>query len=68
MKNKHKINPQFIVDSSGNQTSVILPIEEYHELLEDLEDLAIIAERRDEPTISHEQVLKEMKKDGYLQD
>lgn len=41
---------QFIVNENGEKTAVILSIEEYEELLENIEDLAIIAERRDEPT------------------
>ena len=41
---------QFIVNEDGEKTAIILPIEEYQELLEDIEDLAIIAERRSEPT------------------
>ena len=40
----------YVVDEEGRRTGIILPIEEYHELLEDLEDLATIAERRDEPS------------------
>ena len=62
------LHPQFVTDAAGNHTAVILPIEEYNELLEDLEDLAVVAERADEPTISHEQVVKELKSDGYLSD
>jgi hypothetical protein len=37
-----------------------LPIEEYPELMENLEDLAMIAERKDEPTFSLEDVIKEL--------
>jgi len=48
------------------KTAVILPIEKYTELIEDLQDLAVIAERRDEPSISHAQVVAELKKDDYL--
>ena len=44
-----RIKKQFIVDEKGTRTAIILPIKEYEELLEDLEDLAIIAERRHEP-------------------
>ena len=40
----------YVVDENGNRTAVMLPIEEYEELLEDLQDLAVIAQRRDEPT------------------
>jgi len=57
---------QYIVDEKGQRTAVILPIEEYEELLEDLHDLAIIAERRDEPTINFEELKKRLKGDGLL--
>ena len=42
----------FVVDENGKRTAVALPIEEYERLLEDLEDLAVIAQRRHEPTES----------------
>ena len=48
--------PKYIVDSSGNKTDVLLPLESYLELLEDLEDLKAIAERKDENTIEHDEV------------
>ena len=51
-----KFREQYIIDEKGQKTAVILPVKEYEELLEDLHDLAIIAERRDEPTISHEEL------------
>ena len=57
-------NAQFLTDKDGNKTAVLLPIAEYEQLLEDLEDLASIAERRKEPTISHEQLIQELKNDG----
>ena len=40
---------KFLVDEKGRNQSVHLPIREYRELLEDLADLALIAERKDEP-------------------
>ena len=61
-----QFRPQFVTDTDGNKKAVILPIEEYEELLEDLQDLAIAAQRKDEPTISHEQLLAELNKDGQL--
>jgi hypothetical protein len=39
---------------------VIVPFDEFQELLGDIEDLAAIAERRDEPTISHDELLAEL--------
>lgn len=55
-----KLNPQFINNESGEKC-VILPISEFQERIEDIEDLAAVAERRDEPTISHADVLKELR-------
>ena len=61
-----QLHPQYVTDESGKKTAVILPIDEYQELLEDLEDLATAAERRDEPTVSHEELVAELKRDGVL--
>ncbi len=63
-----QFHPQYVTDSEGNKTAVILPIEEYEELLEDLEDLAVAAERKNESTVSHEQLLTELREDGLLPD
>jgi hypothetical protein len=62
------LQAQYITDETGKKTAIILPIEEFEELLEDLQDLAVLAERRDEPTIPHEEVIAKLKRDGYLQD
>jgi len=43
---------QYVVDGNGTRTAVILTIEQYEQLLEDLHDLAIVAERRSEQPIS----------------
>lgn len=40
---------QFLVDENGEKTAVLLPIEEYEALKEDIQDLAITADPRDEP-------------------
>lgn len=61
-------NLKYIVDSSGERVAVVLPIDEYNELLEDLHDLAVIAERRDEPTVSFEEVKERLRKRGALSD
>jgi hypothetical protein len=58
--------PQYITDAAGRKISVILPMDEYLELLEDLEDLAAVAELRDEETIPWEQVKKELADNGQL--
>lgn len=61
-----EMTPEYITDSKGKKKSVVLPINEFEELIEDIEDLAIVAERREEPTISHEDLLERLKKDGLL--
>ena len=60
------MNTQFIVDESGNKISVILPLEDYEELLQDIHDLAVIAERKDEPVISLDELKRKLKADGLI--
>jgi hypothetical protein len=43
---------QYITDEKGNKVAVILPLTEYQHLKDDLHDLAMVDERRDEGTIS----------------
>ncbi len=62
----HDFTPEYITDSIGKKKAVILSIEQYEELMEDLEDLAVMAERREEPTVSHKDVVAELKQNGYL--
>jgi hypothetical protein len=60
------LHPAYIVDEENRRRSVILPLDELDALLEDLEDLAAVAERRDEPSISHPELLDDLKQDGLL--
>ena len=57
---------QYLTDDSGQRTAVVLPISDYEKLLEDLEDLAVIAERRDEPIIPHPEFVADLKRDGIV--
>ncbi len=57
---------QYVVDNKGKKTAVILPIKQYEQLMEDLHDLAVVAERRDEETISLEEMKGRLNKDGLL--
>jgi len=57
---------QYLTNEKGKKTAVVIPLEEYEELLEDLSDLAAIAERRNEPTIPLHKVIAHLKKDGFL--
>lgn len=60
------LKPQYIYNQSGKKTYVVLPVKEYDEILEDLYDLSVIAERRDEPRISLEEFKQGLKNDGLL--
>ncbi len=60
--------PQYIIDEKGRKKAVILPMRDYLRLLEDLHDLAVVAQRRDEPTISHEELKAKLRADGLLPD
>ena len=57
---------QYLTDEAGKKTAVVLPITDYEKLLADLDDLAVIAERREESTILHEQFKAELKRDGSV--
>ena len=62
---KH-LDVQYITNQAGEKTAVILSLNEFQELLEDIEDLAAVAERRNEPAISHEEFIAELKRDGLI--
>ncbi len=63
-----KMREQYIVDEKGKRTAVVLAIDDYRRLLEDLHDLAVVAERRDEPTVSMEELKRRLRADGLLPD
>jgi hypothetical protein len=57
---------QYLTNEAGERTAVILPIDDYEKLLEDLDDLRVIAERREESIVPHEEFLASLKSDGTL--
>ena len=57
---------QYVVDNNGSKTAVILPVERYEHLLEDLHDLAVVAERREEKPIDMDEMKRRLKEDGIL--
>ena len=64
MSNNKKI--KYLIDEDGNKHSVIIPFDEYQEMLEDIQDLVSIAERKNEESISIEDLKKSLKSDGLL--
>ena len=57
---------QFITDKNEKKTAVILPIDEFLQLLEEYDDITTLVERQDERNISFEQVLSELERDNSL--
>ncbi len=61
-----ELNVQYVTNEAGERSSIIMSIEDFEALLETLEDLAVVAERRDEPTICHEELKAKLIRDGLL--
>jgi PHD/YefM family antitoxin component YafN of YafNO toxin-antitoxin module len=60
------LQEQYVIDTKGNKTAVILPLKRYEQLMEDLHDLAVVAERREEKPISLEEMKRRLREDGLL--
>jgi hypothetical protein len=60
------LQEQFVVDGKGKRTSVILSLKRYQRLMEDLHDLAVVAERRSEKPIPLDEMKRRLKRDGLL--
>jgi hypothetical protein len=59
-------NVQFVTDAEGNKTAVIVPIDEYEELLEDLHLGRVSRESKDEERRPFAEVLEEMRQAGEI--
>ncbi|MDQ6765444.1 MAG: hypothetical protein M3Z22_05005 [Verrucomicrobiota bacterium] len=57
---------QYLTDDQGERTAVLLPLSAYEKLLEDLDDLGVVAERRNEKVISHDAFVSDLKRDGIV--
>ncbi len=61
-----KIKEKFLVDGEGKKTDVVLPIKDYERMLEDIHDLAVVAERRNESTINLDELKRKLRADGLI--
>ena len=59
-------NLQFITDANGHKTAVVLPIEEYEEMIEDLHLSEAYQASKDEPKRDFLELLAEMRRDGEI--
>lgn len=51
-----------MVDSKGKRSAVVLPVKDHEQLLEDLHDLAVVAERRNEIPIDVAEIKRRLKR------
>lgn len=57
---------KFVTDAKGKKKAVILDIKLYQEILDDLEALRLLAERKNEATSSLKEVEERLKTRGLL--
>nr|VFK26972.1 MAG: hypothetical protein BECKMB1821G_GA0114241_102440 [Candidatus Kentron sp. MB]VFK31232.1 MAG: hypothetical protein BECKMB1821I_GA0114274_102139 [Candidatus Kentron sp. MB]VFK75406.1 MAG: hypothetical protein BECKMB1821H_GA0114242_102140 [Candidatus Kentron sp. MB] len=63
---EQSLHPEYITDEKGNRKSVVIFSAVFEKLMEDIADPVAYAERRDEPIMSHGDLLQELKRDGLL--
>jgi len=59
-------NVQYVTDANGERTAVILPLEEYEELLEDLHVSRVANETKEDPSRPLSEVVEEMRNAGEI--
>jgi PHD/YefM family antitoxin component YafN of YafNO toxin-antitoxin module len=59
-------NVQYVTDAEGHKTAVILPIEEYEEMMEDLHLGRVARESLDEPRRPFSEVVEELRANGEI--
>ena len=57
---------QCVVDAKGRKTAVIVAASRYEQIMEDLHDLAVVAERRNKTPVSLNEMKRRLKRDGLL--
>jgi hypothetical protein len=57
---------KYQTDAQGIRTAVVLPVSEYEQLLDDLHDLAVVSERRDEDAIDEAELRRRLAGEGAV--
>ena len=58
---------QYVVDEQNRKTAVLLPVAVYQQLLDDLHDLAVVAQRREDSTINLAEMISRLGIDDDIQ-
>lgn len=66
MSHVKNLDLQYVTNERAQKRAVIIPIDQFEQLMEDVEDLAAVAERRDVTTVAHADLISELKRDGLL--
>ncbi len=66
MLSEEKLKVRYITDEKGNNKEVVLSLQAFEDLLEDLYDLTLITSRKNEPTKSFDEVKKNLLADGII--
>lgn len=59
-------NVQYVTDANGERTAVILPLDEYEDLLEDLHVSRVAEETKGEPSRPLAEVVQELRNAGEI--
>jgi len=62
----HYKKMEYFTDADGRKTKVVMPIKSFDEILEDLNDLSVVADRKNERPLSLDYVVKDLKKNGLI--
>lgn len=60
------LDEQYVVNAKGKKTGILLSLKQYEKLMEDLHDLAVVAERRAEEPLTLEELKQRLQQDGLL--
>jgi len=63
---KSKIKEQFLTDAKGHKHAVVIDIGTYNELMEDIADLRVVAERKNNPKYPSSHFAIRLKRNGIL--
>ncbi len=69
VKRSSKTTPtkgRYVTNRAGKRTGVVLSLRRYSQLMEDLHDLAIAAERRQEGSVGADAIRKRLRQRGHL--
>jgi len=66
MEVKGDLDVRYLVDKKGNKTDVVLTLEEYEELIEDIHDLSVALERQNDQRMSMRELEERLREDWLV--